>query len=197
MEKYVVTISRQFAAMGRTIAQNMAKSLDIEFYDRDIVEETAKRMNLPISEVSDAEERFGGFFAERRYPLGMGSASMQQEIFQIQTNIIRDLASKESCIIVGRCADYCLKDMDRVLNVYIYASEERRINCIHKLGMDEKTAQKMMRDVDKARESYRLKYCPGVTSAFDHRDICIDSGKFGIEETSALLCHTVRSVFWN
>ena len=141
MEKYVITISRQFAAMGRTIARNMAESLDIEFYDRDIVEETAKRMNLPVSEVSDAEERFGGFFAERRYPLGMGSASMQQEIFQIQTNIIRDLASKESCIIVGRCADYCLRDMDRVLIVYIYASEEqRKDNCINKLGMDEKTA---------------------------------------------------------
>ena len=56
MEKYVVTISRQFAAMGRTIAQNMAKSLDIEFYDRDIVEETAKRMNLPISDSLQNED---------------------------------------------------------------------------------------------------------------------------------------------
>lgn len=197
MEKYVVTISRQFGAMGRTIAQSMAKTLGIEFYDRDIVEETAKRMNLPVSEISDEEERATGFFAEKRYPLGMGSASMQQEIFQIQSNIIRDIASKESCILVGRCSDYCLKDMDRVLNVYIYASTEQRIdNCVTKLGMDEKTARKMVKDVDKARESYRIKYCSGVTGVLDHRDICIDSGKFGIEGTANILCNIIKSLMW-
>jgi len=192
----VITISRQFGAMGRTIAQNMAENLGIEFYDRDIVEKTAKRMNLPVSEISNEEERFGGFFAERRYPLGMGPVSLQEEIFQVQSNIIRDLASKESCILVGRCADYCLKDMDRVLNIFIYASEaQRKENCITKLGMNENTAEKMIKSVDKAREAYRHKYCAGVTGDFDHRDICIDSGKFGIEDTSKILCGIVRSIF--
>ena len=64
MDKYVITISRQFGALGRTIAQKMAAELGIEFYDRDIVEHTAKRMGLPISEISNEEERAGGFFAE-------------------------------------------------------------------------------------------------------------------------------------
>ncbi|MCR4618830.1 MAG: cytidylate kinase-like family protein [Lachnospiraceae bacterium] len=196
MEKYVITISRQFGAMGRTIAQKMSQVMGIEFYDRDIVEETAKRMNLPVSEISDEEERFGGFFAERRYPLGMGPASLQQEIFQIQSNIIHDLALKESCIIVGRCSDYCLKDVDRVLNVFVYASEKQRMdNCVGKLGMDEKTAKRMIKDVDKARESYRNKYCPGITGVFDNRDICIDSGKFGIDGTVEILCDIVRKRF--
>ena len=137
MDKYVITISRQFGALGRTIAQKMAAELGIEFYDRDIVEHTAKRMGLPISEISNEEERAGGFFAERRYPLGMGPVSMQEELFQVQTNIIKDLASKESCIIVGRCGDYCLKDMERVLNIYVYAPVEKRVeNCISILGMD-------------------------------------------------------------
>ncbi len=196
MEKYVITISRQFGSLGRTIAQNMSLELGIEFYDRDIVEATAKRMGLPTSEISQEEERAGGFFAERKYPLGMGLTSMQQEIFQIQSNIIRDLAAKESCIIVGRCADSILRDMDRVLNVYIYAPLEKRIrNCTSILGMDEKEARRMLRDVDRAREIYRLKYCQGVREVFDQRDLMIDSSRFGAEVTAQLLCGVARELF--
>lgn len=196
MDKYVITISRQFGALGRTIAQHMAQTLGIEFYDRDIVEATAKRMGLPVSEISNEEERSGGFFSEKRYPLGTGPVSMQEEIFQTQTNIIRDFATKDSCIIVGRCSDYCLRDMDRVLNVYVYAPAKKRIeNCTSILGMEEKTARKMLLEVDKAREAYRKKYCKNVTGVFDNRDICIDSGKFGAEATADILCNMVRSVF--
>ncbi len=196
MDKYVITISRQFGALGRTIAQNMSETLGIEFYDRDIVEHTALRMGLPISEISKEEERADGFWAEKRYPLGMGPVSMQDELFQVQTNIIRDFASKESCIIVGRCADYCLKDMDRVLNVYVYAPFEKRIeNCTSILGMDEKTARKMALEVDKARDSYRKKYCRKMSGDFENMDICIDSGRFGADVTADILCDIARRVF--
>ena len=196
MDKYVITISRQFGALGRTIAQQMSKELGIEFFDRDIVELTAKRMGLPISEISKEEERHGGFFAERRYPLGMGPVSMQEELFQIQSNIIKDIAAMESCIIVGRCGDYCLRHVDRVLDVYVYASFEKRLeNCKSILGMDEKTARLMIQDVDKARENYRRKYCKDMAGVFDNRDICIDSGKFGAEATAEILCGIARSVF--
>ena len=196
MDKYVITISRQFGALGRTIAGEMSKELGIEFYDRDIVEHTAKRMGLPVSEISKEEERSGGFWAERRYPLGMGPVSMQEELFQIQSNIIRDFASKESCIIVGRCGDYCLKDMERALHIYVYAPLEKRVeNCTSILGMDEKTARDMIQDVDKARENYRRKYCRDMARVFDNRDICIDSGKFGADATAKILCGVVRSVF--
>ena len=117
MDKYVVTISRQFGSLGRTIAQYMSRDLNIEFYDRDIVEATARRMGLPVPEISQEEER-AGLFANRMYPLGMGLTSMKQELFQVQSNIIRDLAQKESCIIVGRCADSILQDMDPQLHLY-------------------------------------------------------------------------------
>ncbi len=196
MDKYVITISRQFGALGRTIAQQMSKELGIDFFDRDIVELTAKRMGLPISEISKEEERHGGFFAERRYPLGMGPVSMQEELFQIQSNIIKDIAAMESCIIVGRCGDYCLRHVDRVLDVYVYASFEKRLeNCKSILGMDEKTARSMIQDVDKARENYRRKYCKDMAGVFDNRDICIDSGKFGAEATAEILCGIARSIF--
>lgn len=196
MDKYVITISRQFGALGRTIAQHMAMELGIDYFDRDIVEETALRMGLPVSEISKEEERSGGFFAEKRYPLGMGPVSMQEELFLIQSNIIKDFAAMQSCIIVGRCGDYCLRNADRALHVYVYSPYEKRLeNCTSILGMDEKTARDMIKDVDKARDNYRKKYCKDMAGVFDNRDICIDSSKFGAEATAKILCGIARSVF--
>lgn len=193
MDKFTITISRQFASMGRTIGQYMARELGIGFYDRDIVEETARRMRLPVPEISREEEKAGSVFESRKYPLGIGLVSMKQEIFAVQSNIIRDLAKKESCIIVGRCADVLMKDCDRVLNIYIYAPYEFRLrNCVESLGMDEKTAKNMIREVDRARELYRLRYCEGIKEVFDHRDIMIDSSKYGAEKTADILCAVVR-----
>lgn len=118
MEKYVITISRQFASMGRCIAQSLSEELGIPFYDRDIVEQTAKRMELPISTISQEEENVRSVYFKRQYPLGMGIQSMQDEIYMVQQNIIRDLAERESCIFVGRCSDSILADHPRRLSVF-------------------------------------------------------------------------------
>lgn len=188
MEQYVITISRQFGSMGRTIAKLMAEELGIEFYDRDIVEETAKRMGLPVSVISAKEENANSIYFKRQYPLGMGVSNMQDEIFSIQKNIIEDLAKKESCIIVGRCADSILADYKNRISVYIYAPYEKRLqNCTEILKMEEKTARKMIREVDRSRELYHRRYCPEYTDAFSNRDLLIDSSRFGIEKTAEIL----------
>ena len=98
MEQYVITISRQFGSMGRSIAKELSENLGIEFLDRDIVEATAKRMGLPVSVISDEEESMKSTFFRRQYPLGMGMSSLKDEIFYTQKNIIRDFAAKVSCI---------------------------------------------------------------------------------------------------
>ncbi len=197
MEKYVITISREFGSLGRSIAQKMSEMLGIEFYDRDIVEATAKRMGLPVSLISNKEENAGSVFFKRQYPLGMGLLHMQNEIFCIQENIIRDLAAKESCIIVGRCADSILQDYKRSLHIYIYAPYEARYkNCTETLKMDDKTARKMIREVDRAREEYRLRYCPKVRDMFDNRDIMMDSSRFGVEGTAKILTQIVKEMFY-
>ena len=90
MEQYVITISRQFGSMGRSIARELSEILGIEFLDRDIVEATAKRMGLPVSVISDEEESMKSTFFRRQYPLGMGMSSLKDEIFLTQKNIIRD-----------------------------------------------------------------------------------------------------------
>ncbi len=196
MENYVITISRQFASFGRSIAQKMSEELQIEFYDRDIVEATAKRMGQPIPVISNEEEHANSTFFRRKYPLGMGVANIQDEIFNVQTNIIRDIAAKESCIIVGRCAGNVLKEHPRCLNIYVYSPYESRLkNCTDTLQMDLKDAKRMIKEVDKARENYRYRYCPDINNVYDGYDIMMDSSRFGIEKTAKILADIARNMF--
>ena len=194
MSHYVVTISRQFAAMGRAVAQEMSRELGIEFYDRDIVETTAARMGLPVSEVSDREDNHSTSYFKCLYPLGTGMLSEQDELFQTQKNIIRDLAERESCIIVGRCADVVLSDRKDVLNIRVFAPYEARLrNCTEKLGMDERTAKKMIERVDRSREQYHREY--GGCEITRYTDIMINTERFGIQGAARELCAIVRRRF--
>ena len=196
MKQYVVTISRQFGSMGRMIAQQMSRELGVNFYDRDIVEETASRMGLPVSVISNTEENSKSIYFKQQYPLGMGIASMRDEIFLIQKNIIRDLAQKESCIIVGRCADSILMDMENHLNVYIYAPMDARLrNAVELAKLDEKTAKKMIREIDRSRELYHRRYCPEYVDSSTNKDIMLDSSRFGAEGTVKILASLVRELF--
>lgn len=197
MEPYVITISRQFASMGRSIAQELSKQLEIDFYDRDIVEEVANRLGLTISEVSNTEEASSSIYFKRQFPLGNELPSVRDEIFMVEKNIIQDLAKKESCIIVGRCADSILADHERHLNVYIYAPYQERLkNCTQYLGMDETTAKKMIRAVDASRSLYRKRYSPEVQDEFTNREIMIDSSCFSIKGSADLLAHIVKEKFY-
>lgn len=194
MTHYVVTISRQFAAMGRAVAQQMSRELGIEFYDRDIVEATAARMGLPVSEVSEREDSHSTSYFKCLYPLGTGMLSEQDELFQTQKNIIRDLAARESCIIVGRCADVVLADRTDVLNIRVFAPYEARLrNCTQKLGMDERTARKMIDRIDRSREQYHREY--GGCEVTQYTDFMINTERFGIEGSARQLCTLVRQVF--
>ena len=193
-EKYVITISRQFASMGRSIAKKLAEELGIEFYDSDIVEQTARRMGLPVSTISDTEESANNIYYKRIYPLGMAIKSMQDEVFMVQQNIIRDLADRESCIIVGRCADEVLKDHPRLLNVHVFAPKADRLrNCVEKLGMDEATAKKTLPRVDKSRAGYHKVYGGGDEYVNCH--LMLNSSQFGIEGSAHLLALIARDRF--
>ncbi|MCI6907110.1 MAG: cytidylate kinase-like family protein [Succinatimonas sp.] len=196
MAHYVVTISRKFASMGRTIGLKMASNLGIELYDRDIVKHTAERLGLEKGEVSHYDEKTGkrSFFLRDTYLFDFSVYDIHRNVFEVEKNIIQDFAKKESCIIVGRCADSILRDMPNVLNIFIYAPiEERLKNCVEQLGMDETSALEKIRKVDDARSAYRNKFCPECVSEFDDRHIMIDSSKFGVEGTANILTEIVKS----
>ena len=197
-EKFVVTITRQFGSLGRPIARMVSENLGIEYYDRDIVEMTSKDLNLPVSAVSDVEESAKSAFFNMNYPLGMGTTSIQDSVFAVQKKIIVDLAERESCIIVGRCADHILEDYKNIIHIFIYAPYEARLkNCVERLNMRPDEAKKMIASVDKARESYHRHYCGYVMSDKEHKHVMIDSSLLGVEGTCEILTEIIRMRFSN
>lgn len=198
--KYVITITRQFGSMGRPIAKKMAQKLGIEYYDRDIVDQAAKKLDLPVSVVDENEESAKKIvtnpFSRMKYPLGKGTDSTQDKIFEVQQNIIKFLAEKETCIIVGRCSDFILSDMENVMNIYIYAPYEDRVqHCVNDLHLEINEARKMIVEVDEARDSYYMNYAGYLPDDKNHKDIMIDSSIFGVEGTADYLVEAVRRRF--
>ncbi|MDO4284920.1 MAG: cytidylate kinase-like family protein [Eubacteriales bacterium] len=199
--KYVVTITRQFGSLGRPIARRMSELLGIEYYDRDLVDQAAEKLNLPESVVNENEESAqpaaAPFYLRRmQFPLGKGTSTRQDEIFAAQQNIIKFLADKETCIIVGRCSDFTLEEMENAVHVYIYAPYEKRVeNCVKDLHMDINEARKLIVDVDEARKSYHLHYAGYLPNDELHKDIMIDSSLLGEEGTAEYLAELIRRKF--
>lgn len=195
-EKFVVTIARQFGSLGRPIAQKVSEELDIEYYDRDLVDLAAKRLNLPVSTISDVEENAKSAFFNMSYPLGMATTEIQDSIFAAQSKIITSLAEKESCIIVGRCSDYILKDSKNIINIFIYATYAARLrNCVERLNMQPSEAKKMIADVDKARESYHRHYCGYSMADKDYKHVMLDSSLLGVDGTCDVLVDIIKKKF--
>lgn len=193
---YVVTLNREFGSLGRPIAKHMAEELGIEYYDRDIVEDTAKKMSLPVSTISDEEERSGGKFLSMKFPLGTAPSEIQDDIFRAQRDIILRLVERGSCIIVGRAADYILKDRRDLLRIYVYAPYQARFdNCVNELLMSPEAARKMIREVDRARNAYYRHYAGYKAGDPEHQDLLVNSAAFGAEGTARILCQVVRDRF--
>ncbi|SEW44520.1 cytidylate kinase-like family protein [[Clostridium] fimetarium] len=196
MKKYTITITRQFGSLGRPIAKKMSEILGIEYYDREIVDEAAKKIKLPVSTVSNQEEIARSNFFYMKLPLGNNTSDIQDHIFDVQRKIITELAEKESCIIVGRCADYILQDKENLMNIYIYAPYENRfLNCVEYLHMKQDVARKMIYEVDKARAAYQMRYAKYLPEDINHRNILIDSSFMGIDATAEYLAQMVKIKF--
>lgn len=197
MEKFVVTINRQFGSMGRPIAREMADNLNVDFYDRDIIEAAAAKLRMSISIASDLEESAQkNRFWNMCFPLGHGEERKQDELFAEQKKIILDLADAKSCIIVGRCSDYTLRCTKHLVRIFIYAPYRERLkNCVERLHMDEQAARSMIREVDKARDAYQMKYAGYKPGDFHHNDLLINSSILGIEGTAQYLTEFVLKRF--
>lgn len=195
MENYIITISREFASMGRTIASKMAKELGIEYYDRDIVEKVSREMKLPVPQISEEEEKANSYFS-RSFPLGNSTNELQDQIFAVQQGVITRLADQENCIIVGRCADYTLAGHKRMLKIHIYTSYENKYqNCVNYLHLDPKDAKKLIKNVDRARKAYHMRYAGYSPDDMAHNDLLVDSSVLGVDGTAALLVEMAKLKF--
>lgn len=204
MDRYVVTISRRFGSMGHEISARLGEKLQVPVYDRAGIEALVKEQNLEVK--LQAERMRTGVRKEspasaidrlwRKRDREIPPTDEDQIHFDAQSMVIRQLVSKESCIILGRCADQILKDHPRCMNVFLFAPDEVRLkNCVELLHTDEEAARALIRREDSAREAYRGRFCPDRKDETSGRHLMIDTSFLGVEETAALLEHAVRCMF--
>jgi cytidylate kinase len=201
-EHYVINIGRQLGSGGKEIGEKLAARLGIEFYDKELLGLAAKESGLGKEFFEKADEQaskgfMGGFFG-RFSLLNDGSIPTSNclsndALFKIQSDVIRHLADTRSCIFVGRCADYILRDYPRVLNVFISSTDEERIKRLcHLHGINEEKARDMMEKCDRKRSTYYNYYSYKTWGAAASYNLCIDSSLLGIDGTVDFIEEFVR-----
>lgn len=160
MEKRIITISREFGSGGRFIGEEVAKKLGISYYDKDIIGQIAEQSGFSPEYIRENAELSPkkGLFAYAFSGRDITGKSVEDMVYEAQRKVILEIAEKESCVIIGRNADFILKDKDNVLNVFIHGDMPEKVARICKLyNVTEEEAEKMMADIDKRRmTNYRF-----------------------------------------
>ena len=184
----IITISREFGSGGRTIGRLTAKKLGIPCYDAAIIQKIAQESGYAESYLKeDSEDTPGGWLGAVLANRQAGPTN-QDLIWQIQCKVILDLAEKSPCVIVGRCADYVLKDKEDCLTVFIHASMEKRAERIVKeYGERPESPEQRLKDKDKRRAAYHRFYTDMKWGHAQNYDICLDSGRLGIDKCVDIL----------
>ena len=160
MAKKIITISREFGSGGRFIGEEVAKKLGIKYYDKDIIGQIAEQSGFSPEYIRENAELSPkkGLFAYAFAGRDITGKSVEDMVYEAQRKVIMEIAEKESCVIIGRNADFILKDRDDVLNVFIHGAESEKVKRICKLYHVTVTdAIKMMTDIDKRRmTNYRF-----------------------------------------
>lgn len=160
MEKRIITISREFGSGGRFIGEEVAKKLGMKYYDRDIIGQIAEKSGFSPEYIQENAELSPkkGLFAYAFAGRDITGKSVEDMVYEVQRKVILEIAEKESCVIIGRNADFILNDRDDVLNVFIHGDKAEKVKRICKLyNVTEADALKMMVDIDKRRmTNYRF-----------------------------------------
>lgn len=181
-EKVVITIGREFGSEGHEIGLKLAERLEIPMYDRDLLTIAAQKSGIAVETLAGADEKVANRFLEPYLPSGIDQISLNDKLFREQSEIIRDVAEKESCVIIGRCADYILKDMPNCISVFIYAPFEDRVALVRdKHQISEDAAKKLVKRMDSARNSYYTYYADRNWNQKEGKDILLNRSTFGIE----------------
>ncbi|MBR5509758.1 MAG: cytidylate kinase-like family protein [Lachnospiraceae bacterium] len=190
MEKKIVTISREYGSGGRYIGQQLAKELGVPCYDQKIIDMVAKESGFASDYIEEKGERITGSLlfniaSSLTYAtnvLSGSGTSLQDEIYFIQNRIIRDLAEKGPCVIVGRCADYILRERQDCLNVFIHADHKTKIQrAVTYFDIEEKDAPAVLKKRDKARANHYKYYTDQEWGQVSNYDLALNSGVLGVE----------------
>ena len=206
----IITIGRQLGSGGREIGKKLAETMNIAYYDKEILDLTAKESGFNQELFDRMDERVQkGFLAGLRsmhFPVwgdnnhmtGYGGLSNEM-LFQLQSDVIRETADKQSCVFIGRCADYILRDRKDCLNVFICANEENRIKRIidnsEQKTVSEEKARDLMAQVDKRRATYYSYYTNKTWGVASSYHICLNSSVTGINGAVSLIREIAEKMY--
>ena len=200
MAKRIITISREFGSGGRFIGEEVAKKLGIAYYDKDIINQIAEESGLSPDYIQESAELSPkkGILAYALAGRDITGKSVEDMVYEAQRKVILELAEKESCVIIGRSADYILKDSDKInlLRAFIYAPDDVRIhNIMESHNLTEKDARILLLEKDKRYHKRHLALTGSNRGDRHNRNILIDSSYLGIEGTADYIEELVRRKF--
>ena len=190
MKKRIVTISRQNGSGGRYIGEKLAKELGVPCYDEKLMDMVAKESGFALDFVEEKSEKITGSLlfniaSSITYASNVftgNGMSLQDELYFIQNRIIKDLAEKEPCVIVGRCADYALREREDCLHVFIHADEKSKLErAVKYYNMSEKDAPSILKKNDRARNNHYKYYTDQDWGLASNYDLSLNSGLLGID----------------
>lgn len=195
----VITIGRQYGSGGRKIGQRLAEKLGIPFYDEDILKHAAKESGLCEQILQNYDEKPRSFlYSIAMDPFGyaMGGIptnTLDQKVYLATFDTLQRLAGEGACVIVGRCADYVLREHENLLRVFLYAPLEKRIEAVmERDGAEAAEAKQKIQRMDRSRAAYYEFYTTQKWGAISSYDLCVDSSLLGHEGTVNLLCRVLE-----
>ena len=194
----VFCIARQYGSGGREVGLALSKALNIPFYDKELLHQAAQKSGILEEVFEKADERPTTSMLYSFSVLGVGAdllsradlpTYMPNEAMQnIISDVIRDVAAKSSCVIIGRCADYILRGQPGTISVFLHSELDKRIQRISQLkNLEEDAARSLIRKTDKSRANYYSFYTDREWDAVDNYDLAIDTGRLGVEKTVRLI----------
>ena len=196
MKKSIITVSREFGSGGRIIGKMVADRLGIAYYDKEIIAKVAEKTGFAkeFIEKNGEYSPSKSIFAYAVVSRDRAGSSMNDYIYSVQRKIILDIAEKESCVIVGRCADDILSGDDKSLHVFIYADDEAKIKKImdtHQVS--EKEAVKLMKATDKKRSINYNYYTDKQWGRAHNYDLCLNSSELGYEACADMIVNLIKA----
>lgn len=192
MENFVITIARHYGSGGKTIGKMLAEDLGIAFHERDIIRMASEESGINEKLFNEADEKLkrtplfwgrGNEYKGKLIPPGSDEFVSDHNLFNYQAKIIRDLADRESCVIIGRAADFVLKDRKNVVSVFVHASREYCIQQAVERGAVTGDVAKFVEKTDKYRSDFYRYYTGQEWTDARNYDLCLNSEKLGFEGT--------------
>lgn len=191
--KSIITISREFGSGGHSIGKLVAEKLGYHFYGRELIEKVAELSGFSTDFIEESGEYASAkssllFSLATAGQYESSGLSMHDRLYLIQTKVIEDIAAEGNCVIVGRCADFILRDYKDCLHVFIYADMESRAKrIVERYGETDKSPKKRLEDKDQKRKVYYKNYTGRNWGEPHNYNLCLDSSKLGIEACADLI----------